>query len=51
MFIVTFCLQQAYLEDFYHFCEELGGATSEIMCEALAVCDVMTNLEMKTRML
>ena len=28
---------QSYLEDFYKFCEELGGATANVMCEALAV--------------
>ena len=30
-------LFQSYLEDFYKFCEELGGATANVMCEALAV--------------
>jgi V-type H+-transporting ATPase subunit d len=31
-------LYKAYLEDFYKFCSELGGATAEVMCELLAVC-------------
>ncbi|KAJ8303377.1 hypothetical protein KUTeg_019773 [Tegillarca granosa] len=25
----------AYLEDFYSFCNEMGGATADVMCEAL----------------
>lgn len=29
-------LYKAYLEDFYKFCQTLGGATSEVMCELLA---------------
>ena len=29
-------LYKAYLEDFYNFCKELGGATAEVMCELLA---------------
>eukprot|EP00270_Netrium_digitus_P019159 TRINITY_DN749_c0_g1_i3.p1 TRINITY_DN749_c0_g1~~TRINITY_DN749_c0_g1_i3.p1 ORF type:complete len:418 (-),score=93.69 TRINITY_DN749_c0_g1_i3:300-1367(-) len=29
-------LYKAYLEDFYKFCESLGGATQEIMCDLLA---------------
>ena len=28
---------QAYLEDFYNFCKKMGGATAEVMCEALGV--------------
>jgi V-type H+-transporting ATPase subunit d len=28
-------LYKAYLEDFYRFCEELGGVTAEVMCEVL----------------
>jgi V-type H+-transporting ATPase subunit d len=28
-------LQKNYLEAFYDFCEELGGATAEVMCPAL----------------
>jgi V-type H+-transporting ATPase subunit d len=31
-------LYKAYLEDFYNFCKELGGATADVMCELLAVC-------------
>ncbi|GBG75744.1 hypothetical protein CBR_g20991 [Chara braunii] len=29
-------LYKAYLEDFYRFCQKLGGATAEIMCDLLA---------------
>jgi len=29
-------LYKAYLESFFQFCKELGGATAEIMCEILA---------------
>jgi V-type H+-transporting ATPase subunit d len=29
-------LYKAYLEDFYRFCQKLGGATSTIMCDLLA---------------
>jgi len=28
---------QAYLEDFYDFCQTLGDTTAEVMSEALAV--------------
>jgi len=28
-------LYKAYLEDFYHFCQDLGGCTSEVMTELL----------------
>ena len=31
-----FARLQAYLESFFNFCKELGGATAEIMCEILA---------------
>ncbi|KAK3601622.1 hypothetical protein CHS0354_038169 [Potamilus streckersoni] len=34
--IIRNTLYKAYLEDFYKFCEELGGATADSMCEALA---------------
>ncbi|CAH1780406.1 unnamed protein product [Owenia fusiformis] len=34
--IIRNTLYKAYLEDFYKFCKELGGATAEVMCEALA---------------
>lgn len=30
-------LHKAHLEAFYKFCQEIGGATSEVMCEILAV--------------
>ncbi|GAB1598130.1 V-type proton ATPase subunit d-like [Argonauta hians] len=33
--IIRNTLYKAYLEDFYSFCKELGGATAEVMCEAL----------------
>jgi V-type H+-transporting ATPase subunit d len=29
-------LYKSYLEDFYKFCQNLGGATGEVMCELLA---------------
>jgi len=28
---------KAYLEDFYNFCKNIGGATAEVMCELLGV--------------
>lgn len=34
--IIRNTLYKAYLEDFYKFCEEQGGPTAEVMCEALA---------------
>lgn len=34
--IIRNTLYKAYLEDFHSFCRELGGATAEAMCEALA---------------
>ncbi|XP_064610579.1 V-type proton ATPase subunit d 1-like [Liolophura sinensis] len=34
--IIRNTLYKAYLEDFYNFCRELGGATADVMCEALA---------------
>lgn len=34
--IIRNTLYKAYLEDFYQFCKQLGGATGETMCEALA---------------
>lgn len=34
--IIRNTLYKAYLEDFYNFCQELGGATADCMCEALA---------------
>ena len=30
-------LYKSYLEDFYDFCKQMGGPTSEVMCELLAV--------------
>jgi hypothetical protein len=30
-------LYKSYLEDFYAFCKQMGGATAEVMCELLAV--------------
>lgn len=36
--IVRNTLYKAYLEDFYQFCQQLGGATAEIMGELLKVC-------------
>jgi V-type H+-transporting ATPase subunit d len=33
-------LLQAYLEDFYEFCQNLGGTTAEVMSEALAVSNL-----------
>jgi len=34
--IIRNTLYKAYLEDFYDFCEQLGGASMEVMCECLA---------------
>ena len=34
-------LYKAYLEDFYGFCEKLGGATADVMCPILAVSVVI----------
>jgi len=34
--IIRNTLYKAYLEDFFDFCKKLGGATAEVMCEALA---------------
>ncbi|OWF48163.1 V-type proton ATPase subunit d-like [Mizuhopecten yessoensis] len=34
--IIRNTLYKAYLEDFYSFCSELGGATAEVMCDALS---------------
>ena len=35
---------QAYLEDFYKFCQELGGTTAEVMGEILQVTHLTTVL-------
>jgi V-type H+-transporting ATPase subunit d len=37
--IVRNTLYKHYLQDFYHYCQQLGGATAEIMCELLTVSD------------
>lgn len=34
--IIRNTLYKAYLEDFYAFCERIGGSTAEVMCEILA---------------
>ncbi|XP_014671746.1 PREDICTED: V-type proton ATPase subunit d-like [Priapulus caudatus] len=34
--IIKNTLYKAYLEDFYEYCSELGGATAEVMCEILS---------------
>jgi V-type H+-transporting ATPase subunit d len=34
--IIRNTLYKAYIEDFYKFCEKLGGKTAEVMCEILA---------------
>jgi V-type H+-transporting ATPase subunit d len=34
--IIRNTLYKSYLEDFYRFCQELGGVTGEVMCELLA---------------
>ncbi|XP_067934719.1 V-type proton ATPase subunit d 1-like [Watersipora subatra] len=34
--IIRNTLYKAYLDDFYNFCQSLGGTTAEVMCEALA---------------
>ena len=36
VYIVNFS-GQAYLEDFYKFCQEIGGTTAEVMGEILQV--------------
>lgn len=36
-YYLKLCNCQAYLEDFYKFCEDQGGPTADVMCEALAV--------------
>jgi len=33
--IIRNTLYKAYLEDFYHFCESIGGATADVMCKIL----------------
>eukprot|EP00055_Hartaetosiga_balthica_P003545 m.8152 g.8152 ORF g.8152 m.8152 type:complete len:350 (-) comp3032_c0_seq1:23-1072(-) len=33
--IIRNTLYRAYLEDFYKFCKEIGGATADVMCEIL----------------
>ncbi len=35
--IIRNTLYKAYLEDFYGYCQSLGGATAEVMVELLAV--------------
>jgi len=35
-------LYKAYLEDFYGFCESLGGTTADVMCPILAVSFLVT---------
>ena len=30
-------LYKSYLEDFYAFCQKLGGTTADVMCPILAV--------------
>ncbi|BFZ19315.1 hypothetical protein BsWGS_22354 [Bradybaena similaris] len=34
--IIRNTLYKSYLEDFYNFCKKQGGATADVMCEALA---------------
>ena len=34
--IIRNTLYKSYIEDFYRFCQELGGVTGEVMCELLA---------------
>ena len=35
--IIRNTLYKAYLEAFYKFCDELGGATADVMCTILGV--------------
>ena len=35
--IIRSTLYKEYLESFYKFCQELGGATADVMCDILAV--------------
>lgn len=44
-------LYKAYLEDFYDFCKNLGGATAEVMCELLAVSYFLLSQTLVTRYL
>ena len=46
--IIRSTLYKAYLEDFYKFCQEIGGVTAEVMCDILAVCCFFLFLEKKT---
>lgn len=42
--VVVFVVDmQAYLEDFYDFCQTLGDTTAEVMSEALAVSSFRVN--------
>lgn len=43
--IIRNTLYKAYLEDFYQFCEQLGGPTSEVMGEILRVSMSKSNWE------
>jgi V-type H+-transporting ATPase subunit d len=35
--IIRNTLYKAYLEDFYAFCQKMGGETADVMCEILEV--------------
>lgn len=38
--IIRNTLYKAYLEAFYKFCKEIGGATADVMCNILGVCRI-----------
>lgn len=42
--IIRNTLYKAYLEDFYNFCQKLGGETAEVMSEILQVWASSTSL-------
>ena len=39
--IIRNTLYKAYLEDFYRFCKEQGGATEDVMCTILEVISII----------
>lgn len=40
--IIRNTLYKAYLEDFYRFCKEQGGATEDVMCGILEVSNLLS---------
>jgi V-type H+-transporting ATPase subunit d len=39
--IIRNTLYKAYLEAFYEFCKQIGGTTADVMCEILAVSNII----------